>query len=123
MRLFSFKLNMTFLPQSNATKRACHSRRLSDGYTHVVDCETARQVLEDAYRTSKGIIDYIGDYALSGEENGTYREETFKLVSAKAEDESINTNNPLLMLRNADGTCTFFLYINGGLVPLVKLPY
>ena len=88
--------------------------------TNIVKAESAGIDLENAYRTSKGIIDYIGDYALSGEEGGTYREESLKLIRAKAEDESINTNNPLLMVRNPDGTTSFFLYINNGLVPFRK---
>ena len=88
--------------------------------THIVDAQNARDVLEDAFKTSKGIIDYIGDYRYSGERPNTYSDNDLETLAAKAEDESINTNNPLLAVRNPDGTVSFFLYINNGLVALVK---
>lgn len=88
--------------------------------THIVDAQNARDVLEDAFKTSKGIIDYIGDFRYSGEQPNTYPGNAIETLAAKAEDESINTNNPLLAVRNPDGTVSFFLYINNGLVPLVK---
>ena len=88
--------------------------------THIVDALNARDVLEDAFKTSKGIIDYIGDYRYSGEQPNTYTDNDIETLAAKAEDESINTNNPLLAVRNPDGSVSFFLYINNGLVSLVK---
>lgn len=88
--------------------------------THIVDAPNAKGVLEDAFNTSKGIIDYIGDYRYSGEQPNTYTDYDLETLAAKAEDESINTNNPLLAVRNPDGTVSFFLYINSGLVPFVK---
>jgi hypothetical protein len=88
--------------------------------THFVDAVSAKDILRDAFSTSKGIIDYIGDYTYSGEETNTYRDDTLVTLAAKAEDESINTNNPLLALRNPDGTVSFFLYLNNGLVPFIK---
>lgn len=88
--------------------------------THVVNRENAHDLLTDAFNTSKGIIDYIGDYCYSGEESGTYREQSLNELAWKANDESINANNPLLITRNPDGTVSFFLYINNGLVPFVK---
>lgn len=98
----------------------CYSR---DGkqimVTHIVDALNARDILTDAFNTSKGIIDYIGDYTYSGEQPNTYSESVLETLTAKAEDESINTNNPLLAVRNPDGTVSFFLYINNELVPLI----
>ena len=88
--------------------------------THIVNAQNARNTLEDAFKTSKGIIDYIGDYRYSGEQPNTYTDNALETLAAKAEDESINTNNPLLAVRNPDGTVSFFLYINNGLVSLVK---
>lgn len=88
--------------------------------THVVSPDEAEEVLRDAFQTSKSIIDYIGDYTYSGEKADTFTKETLELLRTKAEDQSINTNNPLLALRNPDGTVSFFLYINNGLVPFHK---
>ena len=84
--------------------------------THIIDALNAKEALSDAFNTSKGIIDYIGDYRYSGDEPETYNAYTIDLLSSKAEDESINTNNPLLAVRNPDGSITFFLYINNELV-------
>ena len=99
----------------------CYSR---DGkhimVTHIVDALNAKDILTDAFNTSKGIIDYIGDYTYSGDNPNTYNESALGTLTAKAEDESINTNNPLLAVRNPDGSVSFFLYINNRLVPLTR---
>lgn len=84
--------------------------------THIVDALNAEGLLSDAFETSKGLIDYIGDYRYSGEKSETYSASSFELIASKAEDCSINTNNPLLAVRNPDGSITFFLYINNELV-------
>lgn len=84
--------------------------------THIVEAMNATDILTDAFETSKGLIDYIGDYRYSTEIPNTYSQESFELIATKAEDESINTNNPLLAVRNPDGSITFFLYINNELV-------
>lgn len=84
--------------------------------THIVDALNAEGLLSDAFETSKGLIDYIGDYHYSGEKSETYSASSFELIASKAEDCSINTNNPLLAVRNPDGSITFFLYINNELV-------
>lgn len=84
--------------------------------THIIDALNAKEALSDAFNTSKGLIDYIGDYRYSGDEPETYNVYTLDLLSSKADDESINTNNPLLAVRNPDGSITFFLYINNELV-------
>lgn len=88
--------------------------------THIVDAFSAREKLEDAFQTSKGIIDYIGDYDYSGPNNATYRKSSLDLIAAKAVDSDINTNNPLLAVRNTDNSVSFFLYINNELVPFIK---
>lgn len=84
--------------------------------THIVDALNAEKLLSYAFKTSKGLIDYIGDYHYSGEQPETYSASSFELIASKAEDCSINTNNPLLAVRNPDGSITFFLYINNELV-------
>lgn len=84
--------------------------------THIVDALNAEGLLSDAFETSKGLIDYIGDYRYSGDKSETYSASSFELIASKAEDCSINTNNPLLAVRNQDGSITFFLYINNELV-------
>lgn len=68
--------------------------------THIVDALNAEGLLSDAFETSKGLIDYIGDYRYSGEKSETYSAYSFELIASKAEDCSINTNNPLLAVRN-----------------------
>ena len=88
--------------------------------THVVDTFSAEEKLKDAFKTSKGIIDYIGDYDYSESNSATYRTSSFKLIAAKAVDPDINTNNPLLAVRNTDNSVSFFLYINNELVPFIK---
>lgn len=89
--------------------------------THVVDALNAEELLSDAFETSKGLIDYIGDYRYSGEKSETYSVSSFELIASKAEDCSINTNNPLLAVRNPDGSITFFLYINNELVKFSQM--
>lgn len=88
--------------------------------THVVSEGNAESKLEDAFATSKGIIDYIGDFAFSGAENHSYSEESFRLIEAKAADSTINTCNPILATYNTDGTIDFFLFINDEMVPFIK---
>lgn len=88
--------------------------------THIVDSLNAKDLLTDAYATSKGLIDYIGDYRYSGEPQDSFNAESFEIIASKAEDDSINTNNPLLAVRNPNGSVAFFLYINNELVKFTK---
>lgn len=88
--------------------------------THVIDSLNAKNILSDAFKTSKGLIDYIGDYRYSGEKPETFSTISFEIMASKADDLSINTNNPLLAVRNPDGSITFFLYINNELVKFIK---
>lgn len=88
--------------------------------THIIDANNAKALLEDAFRTSNGIIDYIGDYVYSTEIAGTYSQKSFELIANKADDESINTCNPMLAVRNPDQSISFFLYINNELVPFIE---
>jgi hypothetical protein len=61
--------------------------------THIIDSLNAKDVLSDAFKTSKGLIDYIGDYIYSSEEPETYNSNSFEIIASKADDLSINTNN------------------------------
>lgn len=88
--------------------------------THIIEVHNAKALLGDAFRTSKGIIDYIGDYVYSTETAGTYSQESYELIANKADDESINTCNPMLAVRNPDRSISFFLYINNELVPFIE---
>ena len=88
--------------------------------THIIDSNNALSLLEDAYITSNGIIDYIGDFVYSTETAGTFSQESFVLIANKANDESVNTCNPMLAVRNPDRSITFFLYINNELVPFIE---
>ena len=89
--------------------------------THVIAPEKADEFLEDIFNSSKGIIDYIGDVAYSGPENGAIRQDSFEDIAAKAADKEINTNNPLLALRNPEGDFSFFLYLNDHMIPFYKI--
>ena len=95
----------------------CYS---SDGtqimLTHIIESNSAVEILEDAFNTSKGIIDYIGDFCYSGPDIDTYNETSLNIIAHKAADSSINTNNPLLIVRNPDSSLSFFLYINNELI-------
>lgn len=88
--------------------------------THIVDSLNAKDLLTEAFATSKGLIDYIGDYRYSGETSESFNATSYEIIESKAFDDSINTNNPLLAVRNPDGSITFFLYINNELVKFVK---
>ena len=88
--------------------------------THFVDALNAEHLLNEAFETSKGIIDYIGDFEYSDSETDTYKMESFYQIAHKATDNSINTCNPLLAIRHTDGTITFFLFINNKLVRFIK---
>lgn len=88
--------------------------------THVISPYKAQDKLLDAFNTSKGIIDYIGDFAYSGAEPGSINNETMELIASKANDDTIDTNNPLLIIRNPNRSLSYFLYINGRLVPFDK---
>lgn len=88
--------------------------------THIVDSLNATALLTDAYQTSKGLIDYIGDYCYSGEQANTYNPSYLDLIASKSDDPTINTNNPLLAVRNPDNTVSFFLYINNELIKFNK---
>ena len=88
--------------------------------THFVDALNAEHYLSDAFETSKGIIDYIGDFDYSDAETETYKIESFNQIAHKASDNSINTCNPLLAIRHTDGTISFFLFINYKLVKFHK---
>lgn len=88
--------------------------------THMISSTNAEAKLTDAYNTSQGIIDYIGDIRYSTETKGTISDGTFAIMRSKAEDDSINTLNPLLALRNPDGSFSFFLYIDSKLMPFIQ---
>lgn len=88
--------------------------------SHFIEAQNAEQSLSNAYTVSNGIIDYIGDYAYSSPQDGVYDENAPLRLAAKAEDKSINTQNPMLAIRNTDGSISFFLYINGDLVPFIE---
>ena len=88
--------------------------------SHVISTRDAVTHLENAYRISNGIIDYIGDFTFSDPETGTYNDKTLEILAGKAEDHGINTNNPLLAVKNMDGSVSFFLYINGNMTPFCE---
>lgn len=89
--------------------------------TNIVEYLSAKEKLNDAYSTSKGIIDYIGDYAYSDYENDSYSSDLFDSIAAKSADDEINTNNPLLIIKKKDGSLSFLLFINNELVPFEEM--
>ena len=85
--------------------------------THIVPAGSAKEQLDYTFQTSKGIIDYIGDLVYSRAKPGTFSEDALATIESKAFNPNINTNNPLLEVRNPEGTLSFFLYLNGELIP------
>lgn len=85
--------------------------------THIISAEYAKEQLEYAFQTSKGIIDYIGDFVYSGAESGTFSEDALYTIENKALNPNVNTNNPILAVRNPEGTLSFFLFLNQELIP------
>lgn len=88
--------------------------------THFIPSDHAEEYLNYAYEISGGIIDYIGDFVYSDEEAGSYKNADLNAIVQKALDPTINTNNPLLAIRNTDRSISYFLYINGVLTPFVQ---
>lgn len=91
--------------------------------THIIDSIDAENSLKQAFDQSNGLIDYIGDFTYSWENNDLLKEEITDTLSNKAIDDQINTNNPLLATRNIDGELSFYLYMNGKLNKFIKKDY
>ncbi len=88
--------------------------------THFADADNALENLSEVFGISNGIIDYIGDYVYSTEESGSYDVAYIEQISAKSKDAGVNTNNPMLVLRNPDRSLSFYLYINGELKRFIE---
>ena len=82
---------------------------------HAVNSSEAKEALECIFESCEGIIDYIGEIHYSCEEKDTYKNEIFDSLQAKAESKDVNTNNPLLAIRNPEGDISYFLFINNNL--------
>ena len=82
--------------------------------THCVS-EDDYKTVDDILAVSQGVIDFIGEYRYSTERNGEYPAEIVDYMRELSSRDDVNTNNPLLALRNTDGTTTFYLYIDGRL--------
>lgn len=91
--------------------------------THIIDSIDAENSLKQAFDQSNGLIDYIGDFTYSWENNDLLKEEIIDTLSNKAIDDQINTNNPLLATRNLDGKLSFYLYMNGKLNKFIEKDY
>jgi hypothetical protein len=79
--------------------------------THCVS-EDDYKTAEDILAVSQGVIDFIGEYRYSTERNGEYPAGMVDYMRELSSRDDVNTNNPLLALRNTDGTTTFYLYID-----------
>lgn len=89
--------------------------------SHIIESENAKGHLDYAFKLSGGIIDYLGDYVYSDSETGSYKPKYQDIIAAKAADENININNPVLATRNLDGTLSFYLYLAGKLEKFIPL--
>lgn len=89
--------------------------------SHIIESENAKGHLDYAFRLSGGIIDYLGDYVYSDGDTGSYKPKYQDIMAAKAADENININNPVLATRNPDGTLSFYLYLAGKLEKFIPL--
>lgn len=88
--------------------------------THFIKASEANQKLADAYKTSNGIIDYIGDFCYSNDEEGSVSDGIRNALLEKANMETVNTNNPLLAVRTPMRQIKFYLLINGELALFEK---
>ena len=88
--------------------------------THIISEHNAEDNLKNIYSTSNGIIDYIGDFVYTTE-NNTINECFIDTLANKAIDENINTNNPLLCIKNTNGEISFYLHINNKLEKFTKI--
>jgi hypothetical protein len=80
----------------------------------------ASDALEEIFDFSEGVIDYIGEVHYSTIYGDGFPKDIEQSIRAKALSESVNTNNPLLALRNPDGSISFYLYINDEFVKFVE---
>ena len=97
----------------------------SEDYKQIFVCfaiqnEGASESLEEVFNFSEGVIDYIGEIHYSGIIGDTFSKDVELSIRAKAQSESINTNNPLLALRNPDGSISFYLYFNGDFIKFIE---
>lgn len=88
--------------------------------THCIP-EYDMRAINDILYVSQGVIDYVGEYRYSTENDGEYSSETLNHIKELSIRENINTNNPLLALRNTNGSTTFYLYIDGQLEEMKRL--
>lgn len=89
--------------------------------SHFCAASTAEKNLIDAFKTSNGIIDYIGDFTYSIDDNNENRKILETIIANKAENTEINTNNPLLAMRNLDRSISFYLYLNGAFQKFIEV--
>lgn len=88
--------------------------------THGVS-EDDTNAVHDILEVSQGVIDFIGEYRYSAENYGEYSAELVDYMKELSSKEDVNTNNPLLALRNTDRTTTFYLYIDEKLEEMKSL--
>ena len=89
--------------------------------SHIIGTENAKEHLDYVFKLSGGIIDYLGDYVYSDGDTYSYKPEYRDIIAAKAADEDININNPILATRNPDDTLSFYLYLAGNLEEFIPL--
>ncbi len=89
--------------------------------THFVPACEAENKLNEVFYHSHGLIDYLGDFEFSCDEGGEKYKQVFSSLEAKALAENVNVNNPILAMKNIDGTVEFYLYFNGKLLPFIPV--
>lgn len=89
--------------------------------SHIIGTENAKEHLDYVFKLSGGIIDYLGDYVYSDGDTYSYKPEYLDIIAAKAADEDININNPVLAIRNPNGTLSFYLYLAGNLEKFIPV--
>lgn len=88
--------------------------------SHFIPADDAEERLTEVFDRSSGILDYIGDFTLSFDGSAERADGLLLMLAAKAEDTGVNTRNPLLAVRQTDGSIGFYLYMNGRLLPFVS---
>ncbi len=89
--------------------------------THFVTANEAEYKIEEVYSQTDGLIDYLGDIDYSCTEGSEKYKKVLSSIQQKAWATNVNINNPVLAMKNQDGSVSFFLYFNGKLLPFIQV--
>ena len=84
--------------------------------TDAVSIINTKDCMEKIMIQSQGIIDFIGLACVKFKGNTIKEEAIKKFISSLAKDTTINANNPIMAIVDADGNTAFNIYINNQFV-------